>query len=34
MQTYYSVGYTMAANLLLTFAGLLLTQIAIGRVKR
>ena len=34
MQTYYSVGYTMAANLLLTFAGLVLTQIAIGRVKR
>ena len=34
MQTYYFVGYTIAANLVLTFIGLVLTQIAIGRVKR
>ncbi len=33
MQTYYSVPYTMAINLLMTFAGLLLTNIAIRRVK-
>ena len=34
MQTYYSVGYTAAINLIMTFVGLVLTQIAIGRVKR
>ncbi len=33
MLTYYSIPYTMAANLLMTFAGLLLTNIAIRRVK-
>ena len=33
MITFYSVTYTMAANLLMTFAGLLLTNIAIRRVK-
>ena len=33
MLTYYSVPYTMAFNLLMTFSGLLLTNIAIRRVK-
>lgn len=33
MQTFYSVPYTMTANLVLTFAGLVLTNIAIRRVK-
>ena len=33
MQTFYDVPYTMVANLLLTFAGLVLTNHAIRRVK-
>jgi capsular polysaccharide transport system permease protein len=33
MMTYYSIPYTMAINLCLTFAGLLLANIAIRRVK-
>ncbi|BBP00764.1 ABC transporter permease [Sulfuriferula nivalis] len=33
MVTYYSIPYTMSINLLMTFAGLLLVNIAIRRVK-
>jgi capsular polysaccharide transport system permease protein len=33
MHTYYSIPYTMAINLLMTFTGLLMIQIAIRRVK-
>ncbi|MET3139235.1 capsular polysaccharide transport system permease protein [Undibacterium sp. GrIS 1.2] len=33
METYYSIPYTMAVNLTLTFAGLVLTNHAIRRVK-
>ncbi|EQD71331.1 ABC-2 type transporter, partial [mine drainage metagenome] len=32
MHTYYSVSYTIMANLVMTFTGLLLTQLAIRRV--
>jgi capsular polysaccharide transport system permease protein len=33
MVTYYSIPYTMSINLLMTFAGLVLTNLAIRRVK-
>jgi capsular polysaccharide transport system permease protein len=33
METYYAIPYTMACNLILTFAGLVLTNHAIRRVK-
>lgn len=33
MQTFYSVPYTMSINLVMTFAGLILTNLAIRRVK-
>ncbi|MHB0992492.1 MAG: ABC transporter permease [Burkholderiales bacterium] len=33
MQTFYFIPYTMAANLVLTFSGLVLTNLAIRRVK-
>jgi capsular polysaccharide transport system permease protein len=33
METFYSIPYTMAINLTMTFAGLILTNLAIRRVK-